>query len=155
MAIGVWAKNMRAAARKTLENAARRAAGETGVSSAGELSASRMEALEDVDPGWCPEWDVSWQRAYRLARAHVKAGGALPAGLREVVVQGEDLGAWIAQQRAAWGRLVPAQQFLLETVGVDPDEGGPVRPVTRSQDDRWAMNLAAARRHLVSPTFSP
>lgn len=49
-AIGVWAKNMRAAARKARENAARRDAGETGVSSAGELSPSRMEALEDIDP---------------------------------------------------------------------------------------------------------
>jgi hypothetical protein len=37
MAIGVWAKNQRAAARKTHESAVRRAAGESGVSSAGEL----------------------------------------------------------------------------------------------------------------------
>ncbi|KPI17170.1 helicase-associated protein [Actinobacteria bacterium OK006] len=35
MAIGVWAKNQRAAARKTHESARRRAAGESGVSSAG------------------------------------------------------------------------------------------------------------------------
>ncbi|WP_328432733.1 helicase associated domain-containing protein [Streptomyces sp. NBC_00453] len=68
-AIGTWAKNMRAAARKTRENAARRDAGEAGVSSAGELSPSRTDALEEIDPGWCPEWDISWQRAYRLARA--------------------------------------------------------------------------------------
>ncbi|MET9915022.1 Helicase associated domain protein [Streptomyces sp. NPDC006476] len=147
MAIGVWAKNMRAAARKTLENAARREAGEMGVSSVGELSAGRMEALEEIDPGWCPVgWDISWQRAYRLALAHVKAGGTLPAGPREVVVQGEDLGVWIAGQKATWEELQPAQLFLLETLGVDPDDTSGVRPAPRSQDDRWAMNLAAARQ---------
>lgn len=58
MAIGVWAKNQRAAARKTAENAARRAAGETGVPYAGELSTSRQEALAEIGPGWSPAWEV-------------------------------------------------------------------------------------------------
>lgn len=73
-------------------------------------------------------------------------------------MQGADLGAWIAAQRAAWDRLVPAPKFLLKTVGVAPDEEVPVRPVARSQADRWeATNLAAARQfhardgHLRSP----
>ncbi|MCX5055045.1 DEAD/DEAH box helicase [Streptomyces sp. NBC_00474] len=145
-AIGTWAKNMRAAARKTRENAARRDAGEVGVSSAGELSPSRMDALEEIDPGWCPEWDVSWQRAYRLALAHVKAGGALPVGPREVIVQGEDLGVWIAGQKVVWSQLTPGQVYLLETLGVDPDDTTGARPAPRSQDARWAVNLAAARQ---------
>jgi len=106
-----------------------------------------MEALEEIDPGWCPAgWDVSWQRAYRLALAHVKAGGTLPAGPGEVVVQGEDLGVWIAGQKAAWEALQPAQVWLLETLGVDPDDTSGGRPAPRSQDDRWAANLAAARQ---------
>lgn len=78
--IGVWAKNQRAAARKSRENAVRRAAGESGVSGAGELSQARMDALDEIDPGWCPAWEIGWQRCYRLALAHVQAGGALPAG---------------------------------------------------------------------------
>jgi hypothetical protein len=90
-ALGTWLKNQRAAARKARENAARRANGETGLSYAGELSESRMEALTEVDPGWAPEWEISWQRSYRLILAHVKAGGALPAGVGKAVVQGEDL----------------------------------------------------------------
>ncbi|MFD9445863.1 Helicase associated domain protein [Streptomyces sp. NPDC060006] len=147
MAIGVWAKNQRAAARKAAENAARRAAGETGVSYAGELSTSRQEALAEIDPGWCPAWEVSWQRAYRLALAHVKASGAFPAGAGELVVQGEDLGAWIAGQRAGWDKLMPAQQYLLETLGIEPPaEGETLGPVRRSQDERWNTNLAAARQ---------
>ncbi|WP_086724093.1 hypothetical protein [Streptomyces sp. NRRL B-24085] len=43
---------MRAAARRSRENAVRHANGETGVSSVGELSESRMEALEEINPGW-------------------------------------------------------------------------------------------------------
>jgi hypothetical protein len=95
---------------------------------------------------WRPWRTISWQQNYRLTLAHVKAGGALPAQPGEVIVQGEDPGVWIAEQRATWQTLVPAQQFLLETVGFDPEEGGPLRPVTRSQDDRWATNLAAAQQ---------
>ncbi|WP_331724037.1 Helicase associated domain protein [Streptomyces sp. NBC_00005] len=144
--VGTWLKNQRAAARKTRENAVRRAAGETGVSSAGELSESRLEALEDVDPGWCPEWEISWQRCYRLALAHVKAGGDLPAGLGEVIVQGEDLGAWIAGQRAGWARLVPVQQYLLETLGIEPANGDAPQPARRSQSAAWEQNIAAARQ---------
>ncbi|MGW3099679.1 helicase associated domain-containing protein [Streptomyces sp. NPDC001102] len=144
--IGVWAKNQRAAARKTRENATRREAGETGISYAGELSQERMQALDAIDPGWAPQgWDVAWQRCYRLLLAHTRAGGTLPAAAGELIVQGEDLGAWINAQRAAWKQLTPAQRFLLETVGVDAEEAGPARPVARSQDERWAVNLAAAR----------
>ncbi|MGY4983736.1 Helicase associated domain protein [Streptomyces sp. 900105755] len=157
--IGVWVKNARAAARKAAENAERRAAGETGLSYAGELSQARMEALADLDPGWCPVWEIGWQRSYRLVLAHVKAGGVLPAGPGELIVQGEDLGVWVAGQRAGWERLTPAQQYLLETIGIEPAaEGEPAAAgATRSQDARWAANLAAARQfharegHLAVP----
>ncbi|MDH6554121.1 hypothetical protein M2162_008218 [Streptomyces sp. SAI-041] len=147
--IGVWAKNMRAAARRGRENAVRRANGEMGISSVGELSESRMEALAEIDPGWAPDgWDVAWQRCYRLTRAHVQAGGVLPDRAGEVIVQGEDLGAWVAGQRAGWDRLVPAQQYLLETIGLEPagEDEAVVVPVRRSQDERWAANLAAVQQ---------
>ncbi|MFJ2239758.1 Helicase associated domain protein [Streptomyces sp. NPDC087859] len=146
--LGTWLKNQRAGVRKARENAARRANGETGISYAGELSESRMEALNEIDPGWAPEgWEIAWQRSYRLALAHVKAGGALPTGPGNVVVQGEDLGVWIAGQMAGWDRLLTVQQYLLETIGVDPEsEAVAVAPARRSQGDRWAANLAAARQ---------
>ncbi|MFC9842974.1 Helicase associated domain protein [Streptomyces sp. NPDC060223] len=146
--IGVWAKNQRAAARRTQQNALRRMRGEAGVSSAGDLSEGRLGSLEDVDPGWCPEWEIGWQRGYRLALAHVRAGGSLPAGAGEVVVQGEDLGVWVAGQRAGWERLMPAQRYLLETIGIEPgvEGAGGVVSAPRTQDARWAANLAAARQ---------
>lgn len=146
--IGTFMKNARAAARRTAENAERRAAGETGVSYTGELSESRTEALSEIDPGWCPAWEISWQRIYRLVLAHVKAGGALPAGPGELIVQGEDLGVWVTGQRVGWERLMPAQQYLLETVGIEPaaEGGAPAAGAPRSQDARWAANLTAARQ---------
>ncbi|MGW0087364.1 Helicase associated domain protein [Streptomyces sp. NPDC003393] len=156
--IGTWAKNLRAAARKTFQNAERRAAGETGVPRAGELPESRLEALEAIDPGWCPlGWDIAWQRTFRLTHTHVKAGGALPTVAGEVIVQGEDLGAWVAAQRHGWDKLLPAQQWLLEnTLGLEP-AGEHKRPARRSQSAAWARNITAARQfhsregHLVVP----
>ncbi|MFG3026912.1 Helicase associated domain protein, partial [Streptomyces sp. NPDC048254] len=85
--IGTWVKNARAAARRTVENTERRENGETGVSYTGELPEARMEALADLDPGWCPAWEIGWQRAYRLTLAHVKAGGSIPARPGELIVQ--------------------------------------------------------------------
>ncbi|MGW1562992.1 helicase associated domain-containing protein [Streptomyces sp. NPDC002144] len=143
----VYLKNARAAAKKARENAVRRANGETGISYAGELSTERREALDEIDPGWCPEWDIAWQRRYRLTLAHVKAGGTLPGRAGDVVVQGEDLGAWTVAQRAAWDGLMPAQQYLLQTLGIDPDDKRETAvPAPRSQADRWETNLAAARQ---------
>jgi hypothetical protein len=42
---------------------------------------------------------------------------------------------------------MPAQQYLLTTIGVEPaGEGEPVTGAARSQDARWAANLAAAQQ---------
>lgn len=147
--IGTWTKNQRAAARKTLQNTERRATGETGISSIGELPESRMEALDAIDPGWCPlGWDIAWQRAFRLTLTHLRAGGTLPMVSGEAIVQGEDLGAWAAAQRTGWDQLLPAQQWLLtNALGIKPAaEGETVGPVRRSQDERWTTHLAAARQ---------
>ncbi|WP_345657338.1 helicase associated domain-containing protein [Streptomyces siamensis] len=62
-------------------------------------------------------------------------------------MQGEDLGTWITAQRAGWEQLVVAQQYLLETIGVEPPaEGEATVPARRTHADRWATHLAAARQ---------
>ncbi|MGW3461359.1 hypothetical protein ACWDE9_17990, partial [Streptomyces olivaceoviridis] len=46
----------------------------------------------------------------------------------ELVVQGEDLGAWTAAQRQGWDKLSPAQQWLLgSTLGLE-SAGSAERP---------------------------
>ncbi|MFI6494744.1 hypothetical protein [Streptomyces sp. NPDC050564] len=96
----------------------------------------------------CPEWEISWQRAYRLALAHVKGGGVLPAGPGELIVQGEDLEAWIGGQQTGWDRLEPAQQYLLETLGIQPAGKDAPQPARRSQSAAWS----ATSRPPVSST---
>ncbi|MER6502578.1 helicase associated domain-containing protein [Streptomyces sp. NPDC001455] len=126
-----------------------RAAGRSVPSAAGAMTQERQGELDAIDPGWCPAWDTTWQRCYRLVQNHVQAGGTLPTTAGTVVVHGEDLGRWIAAQRHGWAKLVAAQQWLLEsTLGLAPaekEEAG--RPVLRGQDAKWAANLAAARQY--------
>ncbi|MFF8911679.1 helicase associated domain-containing protein [Streptomyces olivaceoviridis] len=89
---------------------------------------------------------MAWQRCFTLTRAHVQAGGALPEAGGELVVQGEDLGAWAAAQRQGWDKLSPAQQWLLgSTLGLEA-AGPAARPGKLTADQKWALNLRAARQ---------
>lgn len=70
----------------------------------------------------------------------------LPVAAGDVVVQGEDLGRWVTAQRLGWEQLLPVQPWLLEnTLKVTP-AGEEERPVKRTQDTMWTLNLAAARQ---------
>lgn len=65
-------------------------------------------------------------------------------------MQGEDLGAWSRAQRAGWEKLTPVQQWLLDSVlGLEPltPEEAAAQPTRRTQADRWAIHLTAARRY--------
>ncbi|GAA0499291.1 DEAD/DEAH box helicase [Streptomyces stramineus] len=144
--VGTWAKNLRTAARIADSIAEQRAAGLPVRSSTKALTEARREALEEIDPGWCPVWDTGWQRCFRLAQAHIEAGGVLPTVPGEVIVQGEDLGRWAQASRLSWDDLLPVQQWMLENVlGLTPAEEHE-RPVKRTQQDKWALNLRAARQ---------
>jgi hypothetical protein len=145
--VGVWLKNQRAAARTALEAAQAHEQGEPVPPGGWGLAESRQDALDAIDPGWCPvAWDTGWQRCYRLAKNHIDADGTLPQEAGALVVQGEDLGAWVQAQRLGWDKLGTAQQWLLESVLGVEEAGEEERPVRRTQDDKWALNLAAAGR---------
>ncbi|MFI9206127.1 Helicase associated domain protein [Streptomyces sp. NPDC053048] len=144
--VGAWAKNQRTAARIADSIAEQRAAGLPVGSGAKALTQARREALEEIDPGWCPVWDAGWQRCFRLAQNHVESGGKVPVVAGEVIVQGEDLGRWAQASRLGWDDLLPVQQWMLENVlGLTPAEEHE-RPVKRTQEDKWALNLRAARQ---------
>ncbi|MEU8894199.1 Helicase associated domain protein [Streptomyces sp. NPDC048442] len=142
--LGAWLKNMRKAAKIAGTIAERREAGLPVESEAGALTETRRDALDEIDPGWCPAWDTAWQRRLRLTQQHLKNGGTVPTGSGELVVQGEDLGAWVQSCRYGWEQLAYVQQYLLEhALGLEPAEEE--RPVKRTQDDKWATNLRAAQ----------
>ncbi|MFI0242221.1 helicase associated domain-containing protein [Streptomyces sp. NPDC016845] len=103
-----------------------------------------MSITDDDDPGWCPAWDAGWQRCLRLLQAHLAGGASL---LTEAggVVQGEDLGRWVTAQRHGFEQLLPAQQWLVGVLGIEAAETEE-RPVKRTQEDKWLLNLAAARQ---------
>ncbi|MFD8742101.1 Helicase associated domain protein [Streptomyces sp. NPDC059616] len=144
--VGTWTKNQRYAARAADTVAQRRQAGLAVETSAGALTETRRAALDEIDPGWCPAWDTGWQRCFRLTQNLLQNGGTLPVAAGKVIVQGEDLGRWVTAQQHGWEQLLPAQQWLLENVlGIEP-AGDEERPVRRTQDDMWAINLAAARQ---------
>ncbi|MEU4351840.1 helicase associated domain-containing protein [Streptomyces sp. NPDC023838] len=143
--IGEWAKNQRAAGRKALANIVRQQAGQP-VNAAGAMPQARLEALDDIDPGWCPIWDAGWQRSFQLTKTHLASGARVPTTAGEVIVQGEDLGRWITTQRLGWDQLGVGQQVLLEIIGLEPAHPEE-QPATRTQDDKWTLNLSAARQY--------
>ncbi|HBF82468.1 MAG TPA: helicase [Streptomyces sp.] len=140
--VGRWLKNQRAAARRAAERERRRTAGlpepENG---AAPLSDDRRQALEEVDPGWCPSWGTDWQRLFRLAWNHVKSGDTLPEKAGLVVTDGEDLGKWVSAQRAGFAKLTSTQQWMLTSM-----LGITAAPAKRSRAEMWAQNLAAAQQ---------
>ncbi|MFJ9623334.1 Helicase associated domain protein [Streptomyces sp. NPDC101181] len=145
--VGIWLKNARAAARKAAENEQRRAEGLPVQSSAGALSETRREQLEDIDASWCPSWPLTWQRAFHLVRMHLDAGEALPTGAGEVLRQGEDLGRWVTSVRLGWDQLTTVQQWMCEQIlGITPasEDEKPKQP--RTQADKWNANLTAAQQ---------
>lgn len=50
-------------------------------------------------------------------------------------------------QRVGWDALTPAQQWMLDSVlGLEPADEAEQPPARRTQADRWAGHLAAARQ---------
>ncbi|MEU0698117.1 Helicase associated domain protein [Streptomyces niveus] len=146
--VGIWLKNARAAARKAQEIARRRGEDLPVQSSAGALSDERHEQLDDIDPSWCPAWPVAWQRAFHLVRLHLEEGGELPSEPGDVMHQGEDLGRWVQSVRLGWDQLTTVQQWMCEQVlGIEPATENEKPKQPRTQTDKWAANLAAARQY--------
>lgn len=139
-------KNQRTAGHKLAQIEARRQAGLPVGSTTGALTEERRDALEAIDPSWCPAWPVAWQRCYKLCRDLIEAGTPLP-GPGEATVQGEDLGAWLQAQRLGWDQLQPAQQWMLEhMLHIGPADASERPPAPRTQADKWAANIRAARQ---------
>ncbi|WP_433543655.1 Helicase associated domain protein (plasmid) [Streptomyces sp. CA-294286] len=146
--VGIWLKNARAAARKAQEIEQRRAEGLPVGSSAGAMPDERREQLEDIDPSWCPAWPVSWQRRFHLVRMHLDAGEALPTTPGKILRQGEDLGRWVQTVRYGWDQLTTVQQWMSEHIlGITPAPENEKPPRPRTQDDKWAAHLTAARQY--------
>ncbi|MGW6404917.1 helicase associated domain-containing protein [Streptomyces sp. NPDC055134] len=90
---------------------------------------------------------MEWQRAFHLTRQHLDKTRSLPTQPGHVTHQGEDLGRWVQAQRLGWDRLTTVQQWMCEQIlGITPATEEEKPKPRRTQADKWALNLAAARQ---------
>ncbi|MGW3245527.1 hypothetical protein [Streptomyces sp. NPDC001070] len=142
--MGTWMKNQRTAGRLAGALAQRREAGQPVGTTGGALSEERRDALETIDPSWCPTWPGAWQRCHLLCRALVENGQPLPVVPGQVSVQGEDLGARVQAQHLGWDALLPAQAWMPENMlrlcggGTGPDPHGTLPRRVRHKDTHHA-----------------
>ncbi|MBQ0997452.1 DEAD/DEAH box helicase [Streptomyces sp. RK62] len=93
-----------------------------GLGKGPERAAQRAKQLAAVDPDWNCPWPLDWQRHYRVLADLVDADGSLPDIAPGVLMDGDDIGKWLQQQKqpAVWTRLLPEQQERLSTLGIKP-----------------------------------
>ncbi|MEU5583444.1 Helicase associated domain protein [Streptomyces huasconensis] len=98
-----------------------------------ERAAERAKQLAAIDPGWDCPWPLDWQRHYRVLADLVDADGHLPAIEPGVLMDGDDIGRWLARQREAstWTQLSTEQQERLSQLGVEPLEASSPAPVAQ------------------------
>ncbi|GAA2557650.1 DEAD/DEAH box helicase [Streptomyces levis] len=91
-----------------------------------ERAEERAAQLAAIDPDWNCPWPLNWQRHYRVLAhlANDEPGGLLPDIAPGVLMDGDDIGRWLQQQKqpGTWARLLPEQQERLTVLGVKPLE---------------------------------
>lgn len=90
-----------------------------------ERAAERRARLEAIDADWNPAWPVPWQRRWAKVQMCLEGGAALEDLLPGVVVDGDDIGAWLLEQRTSWKALSVAQRGRLEALGMPAPEDAP------------------------------
>ncbi|MFJ6239454.1 Helicase associated domain protein [Streptomyces griseus] len=107
-------------------------------------AAERAAQLTEIDPDWNCLWPLNWQRHQRVLADLVDADGQLPDIAPGVLMDGDDIGRWLQQQKqpATWARLLPEQQERLTALGVEPAQAPPPAPAA----DRAAKGPSRAQQ---------
>lgn len=102
----------------------RRKGAKNGLGKDPERAAVRAAQLTEIDQDWDCPWPLDWQRHYRFLADLVDADGQLPDIAPGVLMDGDDIGKWLQQQKqpGTWARLLPEQQERLSVLGVKPLE---------------------------------
>ncbi|MFF4648118.1 Helicase associated domain protein [Streptomyces sp. NPDC001389] len=100
----------------------RRKGTKNGLGKDPDRAAKRAAQLTAIDKDWDCPWPLDWQRHHRILADLVDADGALPHIAPGVVLDGDDIGRWLQQQKqpTTWARLLPEQQERLTALGVQP-----------------------------------
>ncbi|MER6075491.1 Helicase associated domain protein [Streptomyces sp. NPDC001817] len=108
----------------------RRKGAKNGLGKDPERAAMRAAQLTEIDPDWDCPWPLDWQRHCRVLADLVDADGQLPDIAPGVLMDGDDIGKWLQQQKqpGTWARLLPEQQERLSVLGVKPLEAPSAAP---------------------------
>ncbi|MFI5705502.1 Helicase associated domain protein [Streptomyces xanthochromogenes] len=100
----------------------RRKGAKNGLGKDPERAAVRAAQLTEIDPDWDCPWPLDWQRHHRVLADLADADGHLPDIQPGVLMDGDDLGKWLKQQKqpVTWARLLPEQRKRLTRLGVTP-----------------------------------
>ncbi|MFE1781031.1 Helicase associated domain protein [Streptomyces sp. NPDC059506] len=95
-----------------------------GLGKDAERAKQRAAQLAAIDPDWNCPWPLDWQRHYRHLADLVDADGTLPDISPGVLMDGDDIGRWLQQQRkpSTWTQLSTKQQARLTALGIKPLE---------------------------------
>ncbi|MFE7762852.1 Helicase associated domain protein [Streptomyces sp. NPDC057438] len=111
----------------------RRKGAKNGLGKDPERAAVRAAQLTEIDQDWDCPWPLDWQRHYRVLADLVDADGQLPDIAPGVLMDGDDIGRWLQQQKqpGTWARLLPEQQERLTQLGVKPLEAPSPAPTAK------------------------
>ncbi|MDA5286559.1 DEAD/DEAH box helicase [Streptomyces sp. Isolate_45] len=102
----------------------RRKGAKNGLGKNEDTATTRAAQLAAIDKDWNCPWPLDWQRQHRVLADLVDADGTLPDIAPGVLMDGDDIGRWLQQQKqpATWTRLLPEQRARLTTLGVQPEQ---------------------------------
>ncbi|RPK27538.1 Helicase associated domain protein [Streptomyces sp. ADI91-18] len=124
----------------------RRKGAKNGLGKDEDTATTRAAQLAAIDRDWNCPWPLDWQRHYRVLADPVDADGQLPDIAPGALLDGDDIGRWLQQQKqpATWARLLPEQQARLTALGVQPDQAPAPAPAasrrarhSRHSDEAW------------------
>ncbi len=128
----------------------RRKGAKNGLGKDPERAAVRAAQLTAIDPDWNCPWPLDWQRHYRVLADLVDADGHLPDIAPGVLMDGDDIGRWLQQQRRNWTELSAEQQQRLTALGIKPLQTPPPAPVAKRATKGPSKAQQAFQRGLVA-----
>ncbi|MEU9198353.1 helicase associated domain-containing protein [Streptomyces hundungensis] len=100
-----------------------------------ERAAERAAQLAEIDPDWNCPWPLNWQRHHKVLAdlAADEPDDVLPDIAPGVLMDGDDIGRWLQQQRkpGTWKQLSTEQQKRLTRLGIKPVEAPSPAPAAQ------------------------
>ncbi|MEU8502071.1 Helicase associated domain protein [Streptomyces lavendulae] len=134
----------------------RRTGAKNGLGKNENTATTRAAQLAQIDNDWNCPWPLDWQRHHRILAdlADTEAGGVLPDIAPGVLMDGDDLGKWLARQKqpSTWAQLSAEQQARLTALGVEPAQTPPPAPATGGTAKGPSKTQQAFQRGLTALT---